>query len=334
MWRAEGGIDHQLGDQVPQVNAPVEAVAKSSEVGAGVFCIVQRVISPGQAGFEIAQHGVDPLELRQVARLAAAGDMGGMGAAGLRHGAEAGQAVRQHFASGREMLERPVLDRRGGEPLDGRELDEQGAALRVHRHRRNEGDFVLRAASDLAPGALAAQVGVVKLDEAAQRVALLALGHRVHQFVMEHPGGRIAHAELTMQRQAGQTRLGLAAQVDRQEPGRQGQLGALKQAACSQRGLMAADAALIQQVLSAAHRAVVSAGADRAMKAVGPSHLCHRLGTLRLGAKTALKFRQRHAVLKLDSVDRHDLISVMDSNQLTPLEIHQMSFQGMAEPSC
>ena len=107
----------------------------------------------------------------------------------------------------------------------------------------------------------------------------------MHQLVVQHSGRGVAHAKLAVQRQAGQASLGLADQIDRQTPDRQRQLRALKQAARSQRSLVAAGAALVQRMRPAADDAVVAAGANRALKAVGPSHLRHRLRALRLRAK-------------------------------------------------
>ena len=86
-------------------------------------------------------------------------------------------------------------------------------------------------------------------------MTLLPLGHRVHELVVQYPGRGVAHAELVVQRQAG---LGLADQIDRQEPDRQRQLRVLKQAAHSQLSLVAEGAALVWQMYPAADDAVVA----------------------------------------------------------------------------
>ena len=52
-------------------------------------------------------------------------------------------------------------------------------------------------------------------------IEIVALGHGAHDLVMHQPGRRVAHAEVALERQGRQPGLGLADQVDRQEPGRQ-----------------------------------------------------------------------------------------------------------------
>jgi len=56
-------------------------------------------------------------------------------------------------------------------------------------HSDQEGLFVLRVAPRLAAVALAGRIGVVDLDEAGQRARRLALGHRLHDFMLDPPDG-------------------------------------------------------------------------------------------------------------------------------------------------
>jgi len=55
----------------------------------GVLAVLEGVVRTGQGGLEIAQDGVDPGELRRVARLAPAYDDGQVGAVAVDHAGEA-----------------------------------------------------------------------------------------------------------------------------------------------------------------------------------------------------------------------------------------------------
>ena len=61
-------IDDQARDRSAQVESAIEAIAVGGEVLVGVLAVLQGVEGAGQRGFQVAQHGFDPLELRQVAR--------------------------------------------------------------------------------------------------------------------------------------------------------------------------------------------------------------------------------------------------------------------------
>jgi len=114
----------------------------------------------------------------------------------------------------------------------------------VERDRRDKGDFVLRAAARLTAGSLAAEVCVVHQHRARQAVLRLALDHRRHEFVVDQPSGRVAHAVVALEFQTRKPNLGLADEVDRQKPRGRRQLGAAEQRARSQRGLAMACTAL------------------------------------------------------------------------------------------
>lgn len=58
-----GGGDQQASVKRTQIEAPVEAIAERCEVARGVFLEIEGMVATGQAGLEIAEDGVDPLEL-------------------------------------------------------------------------------------------------------------------------------------------------------------------------------------------------------------------------------------------------------------------------------
>lgn len=52
------------------MEAPVETINKRTEVTGSVLGEIERMLDATHAGFEVAQHRVDPIELRQVFGLA------------------------------------------------------------------------------------------------------------------------------------------------------------------------------------------------------------------------------------------------------------------------
>ena len=81
--------------------------------------------------------------------------------------------------------------------------------------------------------ALAAPVGIVQLNDASQRLGIIALDHGLHQFVLDQPGGVGVDAQLPVQAQGrdavlvpwGLPLVVLGQQVDRQEPDAQRHVG-------------------------------------------------------------------------------------------------------------
>ena len=124
---------------------------------------------------------------------------------------------------------------------------------------------------------------------------------------------------MALEFQGRDTVLLLRQQEHRQEPGRQGQLGAREQRAGRQRGLVAARVALQQPTALVSDRAVRRGAATRAGKAVGPARRRHRSGALLLGAEAALELWHRQAGLKLDSVHRHQRLLVSGA---ASVEVH------------
>ena len=80
----------------------------------------------------------------------------------------------------------------------------------------------------LAPAALTAEVGIVELDESAERMRAVALHHHLHQLVAHAPCGVVGDAELAVQLHRRCTLLVLGHEVDALEPHRQGSLVASK----------------------------------------------------------------------------------------------------------
>ncbi len=111
-------IDDEGGEQPAQVEAPVEPVGKGSQVGLAVPSLLEGVERAGQLGLEVAQHGVDPLELGQVLRLEGAHHAGDVDATGFGDGGEAAQAVAEDDAAGLQACLGPLSDGLGSEAAD------------------------------------------------------------------------------------------------------------------------------------------------------------------------------------------------------------------------
>ena len=185
------------------------------------------MIGPAEAGLQIAEHRVDPLEFRQILGLVATDNRRVVNAPCRGHRSEVGEAVGGHDAAWRLVLARPHLQGLEGDSRDRGQLHPQWMRIVVPRYRRYERDLVLGTAPDLAATAHPAEVGVTDLDTAVQQVAVFPLRQGRHQFVMDAPVGWIADPELVHQRQGRETVLGLAEQVDGEKPRGQRQFSRL-----------------------------------------------------------------------------------------------------------
>ena len=83
MRGAVGRSHQQPMVQRSQVESAVEAVGESGEIATGILSEAERMLGARQAGLQVAQHGVDPLELGQVVGLSPRHDGGPIDTAGL-----------------------------------------------------------------------------------------------------------------------------------------------------------------------------------------------------------------------------------------------------------
>ena len=324
-WSALCDVNDQFRYQFTQIEPSVEAVGECSQIMGGVFAVLQCVISPGQRGFQISKNRIDPVKLRQVSRLARTNDHWIVDAASGGHGGKATQSIADDRAVGRQGCFRPLANGVGGEATHHAELQKSGSTSVIQRNGRYERHLVLRSTTRLAACALATKVGVVDLDGALEPMAGVARGHGAVDLVVQQPSGRVAHTELAFERQRRQTSLRLTDQINGQEPGGQWQLGVLHQTASSQRCLMPTAIALEQTPSAVTDNTVRVAVAARATKAARPTSALDRRGAMRLGAKVAMKFRQRHSGLKLDSVEGHWVRSMVGCTQITRSLAHKVS---------
>ena len=279
-----------------------------------------------QGGLEITESGVNPFELGDVFGFAPGHDRGLMATFRLGDSAEGRQSIGEDYAGGVEMVFRPHRNRIEGEARDRRQLDAQGATVIAQRYGRDKRHFVLRAPTDLAATAFAAQIGVIDLDCTFKHIAIFALGHDLHEFVVDQPRRRVAHPQLSLQCKGRQSGLGLADQIDRQEPDRQRQLGTLEHGTSNQRGLMPARIALKDLARAIAQNVMGGMAASRTAKAVRPAHGFKRLLALCLGSVVLQKVRHRQSRLKLNSIYRHlTSLRLFGGGDFTVSKAHQMS---------
>src|ERR1700674_5691484 len=133
VWRAGNGGDQQPCVQRAEIEATVEAISEGGEVSSRILSEVERMVTAGEAGFEVAQDGVDPLELGQLFRLAP-GDNGGLvHATGFGDGAETGQPIREHRTSRCDVSLGPLCDRLERKAWYGCELGSQGMPVFAER---------------------------------------------------------------------------------------------------------------------------------------------------------------------------------------------------------
>lgn len=263
------------------------------------------MIAPGQAGLEIAEQGVGPLELRQVLRLSPSHDGRLVRVSGLGARGKAGRAIGQHRTFRRQIRSgSPLGNRLQAEPRHGRELGAQGVAILAVGDGRYERDLVLGAATSLAAATLTAQVSVIDLDLAFEDMAHFPLGYGLHQFMLDKPSGRVAHAQLSLQGKHRRPGLGLTDEVESQKQDHQPKLRALGDGPGNRRGLMATGAALEGAPPHDTMRRAVTA---QAAKGFQPAGFPQRRLALGRDSASLEELRHRRTGLELDSIHRHGI---------------------------
>ena len=322
---ASRDVDDESRYERSQIEPAVEPVGEGGQVMACVLVVLQRSKCTGQGGLQVAEHCVDPLELRQIAGLESTDDKRQVATSSIGHRREAAQPIADHQGTRLQTGFGPITNGRRGETTDQVELDVHRMSCLVERNCRHERHFVLGAAPWLAAGAFATEVGVVQLDRAVQAMSAVLLGDSAVDLFVQQPRLGVAHTQVALERQRGQAGLGLADQVDGEDPCRQRQLGVLDHTARGQRGLVSASVALKQPAGILAEHAVIGAVATRATEPIRPSRLLDRLGALRLGAEALKEFWNGHAVLELDLVEGHGVHSSVRELQLTGSPTHRVS---------
>lgn len=193
-------------------------------------------------------------------------------------------------------------------------------AVVVDFHRGDEHGLAFGAASALAAAALAPDDGVVGNNHAGEEATGLALGHGFEEFVLEPPGGAIAHAEMAFERQCREVVLVLRHQVHGLKPFAQRQLGALEQGSARQRGLHPTLRTLPVGAPVGVEATVRGGSAVRTDEPLRPPRRLQGRGALGFGAVACEEIVQGHARLELNRVLRHRrrLAAGGDARQCAP----------------
>ena len=127
LWcgHAATDIHDEPHDQVGEVEPTVESVGERTKVAIAVLSVPEGFVGTGHHRLEVAQHSVDPLELRKISGLAKAYDLDTVSAAGFGHRSKTCQAVAEHIGARRQVGTSPLGDRVAGESWHWRYLDVQ-----------------------------------------------------------------------------------------------------------------------------------------------------------------------------------------------------------------
>src|SRR5664280_456316 len=253
------------------MEAPVKPINKRTEVASSVFGEIERMVSATQAGFEVTQNRVDPVEFRQILGLAATSNDGPMLTARIGYPCKTAQAIGSDYTTWREVFVSPVDNRFARKARNRRHFNIQRSAFGTERNGCHKWHFVLGTTTGLAAGQFTTEVSVIHLDITTQLVLSIPFDHRLHQLLLYQPSRGVAHAQLPFKIKCRQAGLGLADQINGQEPNAQRQVGALEQGACDQGCLQPAAFALEGLMLPALEQIVIRVAALRATEALRPT---------------------------------------------------------------
>lgn len=134
-----------------EIESSVEAIRESGEIPRRILLEVERMVTTGQTGLEIAEYGVDPLEFGHVLRLTSGDHRRPVRTIRGNHSAGAGQAIGQDSASGCKFGLGPLRDRLEGEAGHRRELGAQGMSVIAERNCGDEGTLFSEPRPTLPP---------------------------------------------------------------------------------------------------------------------------------------------------------------------------------------
>jgi hypothetical protein len=296
----------QTAEHRAHVVAAIEAELHLGQVRVAVIRELHRAVGARQGSLDIADQGVDDLELLvQHAGLAAAGDLTVIDSAHGRCHGEAPQPIGHHGQRHSHSRGEEGLDRVVGEGASS-QAGQVGAAVLGGLNRDDGGGLVLRAAPPLAATSLPAQVCVVYFDAARELAIGLGEAHASQELILDEPGGAVAHLALAGQLQGRDIAFGLGEQLHRQEPRSQRQLGGLEDRAADDAAVVLAAAALPVQPVFAPEAGTGLHNAPRpADETAGPAGANNHLLALLLGAVELKELRHRQILLELGSVHWH-----------------------------
>ena len=285
------------------MESSVEPIAEFRQI-AGKMLFPDRMVRPMDRILHVSQDRVHPPEVRVLTAFGSASrDVGLVNASGLGHSPEGSQSVRDHHRRSGEVLPGPAVDHRFAKTGHPGQPNAHGTTVRGAGDGRHERRLSGSAPSPFSAVSFSTPVGIIDLDEAVQRAAVVQILHHVKNLVLQKPGGVIGHPHLTLEFQRRHRVLALGQKIDRQKPGGEGKLRPREDRSGRERGLMVAGMTLIPSDRQQAEAVMV---ASRTAKPLGPAMPEHRLPALRLGSELFLKVRETQAFLKLHPIFDHD----------------------------
>ena len=197
----------------------------------GVLDEIKGVVRARQGRLEVAQQGIDGLELRQLDALgAAASDCWLVLGTDEFDATKAPQPIRHHGGRRCQRLGRKGPHAFGGEGLLGKA---RKLRMPIGRglHGGNERHLILGAAPCFTAREFSTEIGIVHLDTPVQDARFFPLAHDLHELVFDEPSGFVANTQMAHKLQCGDVVLGLRQQVHGQKPARQAQLAGLEDGA-------------------------------------------------------------------------------------------------------
>ena len=285
------------------MESSVESIAEFRQI-AGKMLFSDRMVRSMDCILHVSQDRVHPPEVRVLTAFGSASrDVGLVNTSGLGHSPKGSQSVRDHNRRSGEVLSGPAIDRRFAKTGHPGQPKAHGTTVRGAGDGRHERRLSRSTPSPLSAASFPAPVGVIDLDEAVQRAAVVPLLHHVKNLVLQKPGGVVGHPYLAIEFQCRHRVLALGQKIDRQKPGGQRKLRPCEDRSGRERSLMVAGMALIHPDRQQAEPVVV---ARRTAKPLGPPMAKHRLPALRLGSELFLKVLETQPFLKLDPILGHD----------------------------
>src|SRR3974377_1536281 len=196
-----------------------------------------------------------------------------------------------------EMSLRQGLDFGTAEALHAAQLQAYWFALGCGFARPHDRRLARRTAAPLAAVALPAEIGVVDLDPSRQALCGVPLHHRLHELVLDLPGGGLGDAKPAAQLNAGDAALALSEVVHGAKPSAQRHLGRRENRSGDHRCLSSTGGTLVKR--PGLDEAVMLPCANRADKAGWPAPAHHRLPALILCSVKNSKLGLAEPLLKL-----------------------------------
>ena len=133
------------------MEAPVKPINKRAEVAGSVFVEIEGMISAAQAGFEVTQNRVDPVEFWQILGLAATCDDGPVLAASIGYPGKTAQAIGSDYTTWREVFVSPVDNRFARKTRNWCHFNIQRSAFGSERNGCHKRHLVLGTPTALPP---------------------------------------------------------------------------------------------------------------------------------------------------------------------------------------